>query len=359
MNEDRTAEAALAIERYVRGLRSELSLLGAAEADDMLGDVRAMLVDAAHADPERAFAEMDRLGEPSELAATLLAERGIAPTGGIPTASWWRLGTAAVIDIFVGIALPVAVAVALYDSLWSAFAANDGVAPRLLTLVLVAGVLALASVLSWRYWSPWRTPGRAATPGMRLAGIAFVRIGGSRAVVGTTELKAAGIRPPTRTLFSAGVAVGFAVLALAAAVWMVSAGALDPAGAGLVTRFAGSPEIQRDGVSTAVLQLYQAAVRTSSEMRTWPTVAEPGPDAAKLEAALTARYGSKSRVSGQPFQIDGMSNPQLGVWTVAVTELPEMASPRHITLTYTLRVDWAPEGGRTVSWVLSQYDPAP
>jgi hypothetical protein len=354
MSEDRTAAAALAIEKYVAGLRSELTLLGSSESSEYLYEVRDMLLDTARDDPEHAFAEMERLGEPSKLAATLLAERGLIPEGGIPAASWMRLGTAAVIDILVGAALPVAAVVMLYDGLWrtlfSPFNSNVGPWDRLFAIAYAVALVGFAVWFAWRVWAPWREGGNS-TAGMALAQIAVVRMGGARAVSTTADLRAAGITLPRKRGLSTASSVVLAALALSWSVWMVSTGALDPSGEGAVSRLAGTTYEQQNGVSAAASSLYEAATTPDPTFRTWPTMAEDQFDAAALRNALAQRFGGSSG----GFEIGDATNVAPGVWTVPVVEIGSNGSRHRAVLTYALRVDWSSAAPPQATFVLTGY----
>jgi hypothetical protein len=362
MAEDRTAAAALAIERYVDGLRTELALLGAAESGDLAEEVRDMLLDAVRQDPERAFAEMERLGEPSRLAATLLAERGIAPAGGIPSASWWRMGIAATIDIVVGLAAPVAVVAAFYGAAWSAlvgpWASTVPIGSRIGISVLFAALFALAVWLAWRWWAPWRNGGRSSSPGMMLAKIAVARLGGSRAVVLRSDLVAAGLETPKLTAMSVGTAIASVVLAvlMLVAVSTVSIGSPGPSEASIVDRLAGSASAQQEQVTSTVGELYAAAAVRVPQAPQWPPMAE-GRFATDLQKTLSARYaGASSPANG--YEIISVTNPSLGIWHVALYETSPRGGRRRVTLTYNLRVDWLPDGSPQSTFVLTGYAPA-
>jgi uncharacterized membrane protein len=257
MDEDRTAAAALAIERYVAGLRTELALLGGTESDEMLGDVRTMLLDAAREDRERAFAEMERLGEPTALAADLLAERGIGAAGGISSASWWRLGIAATVDIVVGLAAPVLIVASLWGV--TATALTDGGREGIVLAVALVGALALTIALTWRYWAPWRRGG--VTPGMAITRIAVIRLGDARTVASAADLRRAGLATPAIKATSPGMvaSVLLAVLFLAWAVAALSSRTPDPSGADILARFAGSQSSYEIQIASAAKQLYGAA----------------------------------------------------------------------------------------------------
>ena len=358
MSEDATAAAALAIERYVAGLRTELAILHPAESAELTREISAMLSDAARQDPQRAFAEMDRLGKPSQLAAVLISERGVAPGEGIQAASWLRMGIAAFIDIFVGLALPVAAVVAYYGAAWQAVfdtAQNPGT--RIIVLALGAGVLMISGMLAWRTWAPWRSGGRSATPGMALADVAVLRLGTTRTVVRTAHLRSAGLEAPTRTKASAGMTVALAAIVLLWAVWMVSGGALDPAGDTAVFRFAGRVSSQESQVEGSAIALYTAAM-APAEQRAWPAIGE-NLDAAAIEASFAMRFvpDSAAGAGSGGYSLGQVTNVKAGVWTVGMTESQADGTDRPVLLTYTLRVDWQADGQPQVTWLLTGYDP--
>lgn len=372
MSEDRTAAAALAIERYITGLREELALLGAVESRDLAWEIRDMLTDAAREDAEQAFAEMERLGAPSVLAATLLAERGITPEGGMPAASWWRLGIAATIDTLIGFAAPALILVTFVPPLWTqiatALAASGGGQPVSGgEIVVVGAVLVMSAVLAWRAWEPWRTGGRSATAGMALADVAVVRIGGSRTVVRRSELAAAGLDTPRvgGLVMTATVAsVVLAALILGAAASSVANGALDQSGAQLVQRLAGPETRQRDQVVAAVKDLYAAAETTPTENAIWPQIESERLDPNTIKASLVKTFATARESGDGGYQMNAPVSTAPGIWQVSVTELPGTPEERQVILEYGLRVDWSENGGTSASdhspaWVLIAYDWTP
>jgi hypothetical protein len=358
MGEDRTAAAALAIERYVAGLRGELALLGPSASGELIHEIRDVLLDAAKEDPERAFAEMQRLGEPSHLAAALLAERGVAPAGGIPSAEWWRMGIAAVIDIVVGLAAPVLIVVSLWGVTATALA--DGGIEGIVLAVALVGALALTIALTWRYWAPWRRGG-GVTPGMAVTRIAVIRLGDARTVASAADLRRAGLETPAIKATSPGMiaSVLLAVLFLAWAVAAVSSGAPETSSAGVVGRYAGSTSSQKDSVSYYVMLCYEAASSDPGDV-TWPPISTGDfstPPEGSFTATLNARFGGTGDVETSGYRIEDMSSPTPGVWTVKVAETPANAPARVVRLTYALRIEWNSFQGVTprTEWVLSDY----
>ena len=363
MSEERAAAAALAIERYIAGLRHELGPLGAAEAGDLTREISDMLLDAAREDPELAFSEMQRLGEPSQLAATLLAERGIAIGGGIPAAAWWRLGIAATTDVLVGVAAPVLVGVLGYGPVARALSGQSGPGASTWSAAgIVAAVTVLVAfsvVLTWRMWSPWRDGGRSSTPGMALARIAVVRIGGTRAVVASADLTAAGLEAPAISALSLGTALASVIIAVLLIAWSgstLAGGAPAPTDTALVWHLAGTPSAQREQVTRDVQRLYGAA---SNQMRSWPALSA-GIDSDAFRSDLLGRFGRMGdNYGGAGYTIAAMANAGPGAWTVDVDELPPGSPARRVTLTYTLRVEWKLDGDPDAVWVLVRYAPAP
>jgi hypothetical protein len=360
MGEERTAEAALAIERYVAGLRAELTLVGSVESRELAADVSAMLLDAARTDPERAFAEMERLGEPSELAAALLAERGIAPEGGVPSASWLRMGLAATIDILFALGLLILAATAslMYSAAWSSFF-GPGVGGVLTLVILVMLLLGLCGWFAWRMWAPWRTGGRSATPGMALADVAVVRLGGSRTAVRRSDLAAAGLEVPALTRLSAAAALALAVLVLAwavtASLWLVSNGALDPSGSGLIARFAGPESSYGIQVESSAKQLYGAAEMGG---QSWPLISDETLDPVALKQTLVDRFATSDVAEMGAFTVGRATEGETGIWTVPVSETPRGGVARNVVLTYGFRLQWMTGVGAHGDWILTDYQPA-
>lgn len=181
-----TRTASELIEAYLARLRVELAGLGAADAGDLLAEVRSLLIDAAGDDPDSAEAEIARFGDPEALAASILAERGAAAETGMSGGAWWRMGIAVPLDILIGIAVPAVVAFPAY--MIAAYGQ-----PRLWGVALGIAGGAAALLWPWYVWRPWRRGGRAVSPGMALTGLAVVRTPGSWRVVRWSELGTMGI----------------------------------------------------------------------------------------------------------------------------------------------------------------------
>lgn len=206
-------DASGAVEDYLARLRSELAVAGTADTDDLVTEIRSLLEEASAGDAD-AEAEIARLGEPAELARSILAERGLDAAAGVAPGLWWRLGLAAPIDIAIGLALPLAAAAPLY-----AIAAAGEPRAAGIAMAVALGVATLA----WPFfvWRPWRAGGRALSPGMALTSLAVVRAPGSWRLVRVRELEAMGLAPKRRlagAVVSALVAVtllaGVAVIGL-------------------------------------------------------------------------------------------------------------------------------------------------
>lgn len=361
MSEERTAAAALAIERYIAGLREELAILGPRESRELTREISDMLTDAARQDAEHAFSEMERLGAPSGLAATLLAERGIGVAGGIPAAAWWRLGIAATVDILIGFAAPAAVLVYLVVPLWQTVAANlpdVSIPQRLGEMAVVLALLALSGVLSWRAWEPWRVGGRASTAGMSIAGVAVVRLGGARAVVRRSDLSAAGLDAPAPGGLVMGATIASVVLA-ALILWSAgTALTLDPSGADIIARFAAPQEASYEiQIVSATKQLYGAAEMGG---QSWPAISNEELDAEALKASLIERYKGTPQTGSGDFTVGRPTSMGMGVWTVSVAETPKGGVARTAVLTWQFRLQWTGgDSGPSADWVLTDYRPAP
>lgn len=244
--------AADLIESYIARLRTELTSVGAAEADDLAAEVRSMLADAAGDDPDRATAEIAALGEPAELAAGILAERGLSPEGAMSSAEWWRMGIAVPIDITIGVSVPVAAFLPFY----LAFAAP--VRPDAAVLIALSALLLGALVWPWYVWRPWRTGGSSATAGMAIMGISVVRAPGFWRVVRTEDLAALGLTPARRSRLTAAIPILFAIALVA---WSLQASGQYLSGSGVrgaTEPLVGSEAEQRKAVDEVVRKLYEA-----------------------------------------------------------------------------------------------------
>jgi hypothetical protein len=199
-----TRSASEIIEIYLSRLRSELTAAGAEDTDDVVAEIRSLLTEAAGDDVEAAAAETERLGEPSELARGILVERGLDPSAGMASGTWWRLGIAAPVDIVIGLAVPLAAALPLYVVGWFG-------QPRAMSIAIAVALGAVALAWPFFIWRPWRQGGRSLSPGMTLTGLAVVRAPGFWRLVRIDELRAMGLAPRRRV----GVAVIVALVAVA------------------------------------------------------------------------------------------------------------------------------------------------
>jgi hypothetical protein len=301
-----------AIETYLARLRAELVAAGAGDADDLVAEIRGLLEDAVATDPEAATAELARLGDPSDLARGILAERGLDAAPGISPGVWWRLGIAAPIDIVIGLALPLAAALPLY------VLARFG-SPRFasITLALAFGAVALA----WPFllWRPWRSGGRTLTPGMALTGLAVVRAPGSWRLVTLAELAATGLAPRRRLASSVAVALVAVVLLAATATFRLESGE------SWLTSF-----LAIRGATSAV----PPYAPTPREL-TGRIGVLYGPDAVAAEAlavpdAIPALRALRKRAGGRQLgelRIGEMQRVADGVFRVEVVELPAADRP--------------------------------
>jgi hypothetical protein len=312
------------IEGYLARLAAELDFLGAAETRELVAEVRSLLVEAAGEDPDRAAAEIARFGQPVELAAGILAERGLTADGGMTPADWWRMGIAAPIDIAIGLSVPLAAVVPTY-AVWQA----AGVISWPFTLGVT---LFFAGTLIWPFyvWRPWWVGGRRSSAGMALTGIAVVRAPGFRRVMRTSDLAGMGLPKPTR-----GWVSGVAALLIAAALLSFTGGWIRSMVSTIspdawFQELAGPDAEQESAARSIADYIYTGLVNG------WP---EQGPDAVSgfavgtcEELALRAKKdGLLSYTIGTPTRLGP------GVWDVPVVEKTRRGN-RTVTITANLRV---------------------
>jgi hypothetical protein len=348
MTEER---AALLITEYANGLRRELDLLGASEVNDLVSEIVSMLLDASEGDPMVAATEIDRLGPPEELARTILEQHGLSNGPGTTAPSWWRVGIAAPIDILVGLSLPTAAACfALAFTVVGAPATEGEAMFRLIAAACSMAGLALAGAMAWSYWKPWREGGTRSTVGMRLTGITIVRLGGTRTVALSSDLKSAGLTHGTRGR------VGGIVTLLLALMVLTYAGSflLTTANTGLpdVERLAGNARSQRTQVSDMLASVYGSLID--------PGTAEPGAPGRYLDPnglgvePLASAVGRMSAPGLRTYDITSMRNLEPGVWAVTVIERRD--TPRTMIVTVGLSMDWGVGYIRT-GWKIIGYQP--
>ncbi|MDO8914983.1 MAG: hypothetical protein Q7W16_02725 [Coriobacteriia bacterium] len=328
--------AAGLIDRYIARLKVELDFLGTAEADDLASEIRSLLNEAADGDADAAAAAIAKFGEPAQLAAGILAERGVPASEGMSTAEWWRMGVAVPLDILVGLAVPAAVAVPAYS-----IAVNGE--PRAWSAALGIGVFACAIAWAWYVWKPWRTGGPRRTAGMTLTGLAVVRAPGFRRVVRSKDLEALGLRT-SRT------SAAFGVLAVAVAMIMVSALGYETylmlksqAPLSVFEQTAGSEAEQRQQVTQAVTQIYDSLVTFGVDV---------DGDIFVNPIALPAYQRVVTRAKDEKltaYKLGEVTNISLGAWSVPVTETTSRGT-HEVVFTVTLRIVFQPGSENTYSY---------
>ncbi len=343
-----TRSASDLIETYLKDLRGELESAGAVQTDDLIAEVRSLLIDAAGGDPTRADGEIARFGEPAALAQGILEERGLDLSKGMSSGVWWRLGVAAPIDIAIGLALPLAAALPIYLSarFGQPRAASIGIA-------IAAGL----GVLAWPFyiWRPWRRGGRALSPGMTLTGLAVVRAPGSWRLARTGELASMGLAPRRRmglalviTLIAALLLAGGSAVGLDfSGAWLASAAI----SAGLsAAPIGGTPlEAQFQSVADQVYGGLGNAKEMGGPAAAMQYVAiEAGPALTPLrERIVDRKIGAV--LAGTPIQVSP------GVWTVEVEEYREDGSNLEPVGSSTFsfgRRQWLLEKGVGSDWVI-------
>ena len=313
------------IEGYIARLKSELAFLGAAEADDLVAEIRSLLVEAAGDDPDLAAAEIDRFGEPAQLAAGILAEKGLSPADGMSTAEWWRMGIAVPLDIVIGLSVPMAVAMPVYQIAATA-------EPRVwaIALALVAGAVAL--VWSWWVWRPWRTGGPRLTAGMALTGLAVVRAPGFRRVVRSRDLESLGMRPSSRAALIGLVTLAVAIVMLGVlGIELFVTLTAAPNEALVFEKIAGTRAQQREQIVGRLDLMYESLVRSGSNVGGEGYVsvlALPNYEALILRAQ---REKIVSYEIGEPTRLS------VGAWKVPVIEKTAVGT-HGLVFTMTLRI---------------------
>lgn len=344
-----TRSASEIIENYLSRLRSELSGAGATDTDDLVAEIRSLLIEAAEDDPEMAAAETQRLGEPAELARGILAERGLDPAAGMSTGVWWRLGLAAPIDLAIGLALPAAAAIPLY------VLARYG-EPRAASIAIVMALALAAFAWPFFIWRPWRRGGRTLSPGMTLTGLAVVRAPGFWRLARIDELSAMGLSP-RRRIATAVVAALLAAAMLAAAVlvgvdiggsWLASA----VVSAGFSGETSGSTESLKSQCQDLAEEVYDGLAESPHPEISAAAahIVPQASEAAQLLSDRIAEHGIASVRVGRPRQV------VRDVYRFAVDEFAEDTAAGAGLLgssTFTVaRRTWARPDGTGADWVV-------
>jgi len=320
------------IDDYLERLKAELAFLGATEAQDTVSEIRSLLTDAGGDDPDRTASEIARLGAPADLAAGILAEKGLSPADGMSTAEWWRMGVAVPLDIVMGVAVPLAVA-------FPAFAIATQARPPAWAPVLGIVAAAIALFWPWYVWRPWRTGGPRVTAGMALTGLTVVRAPGFRRVVRTRDLESLGMRTPSQPgliglwLFAAvAVALGL----MWTVFYLTGSTPASPTSQVAVFEAVAGPEVeQRRQAADTVSMKYESLVRFGEDYRGETTV---------LGYALPAyeklvRRAQEEKLAS--YEIGEPTKVSPGCWRVVATE--RTARGTHtVTFLVVLRVTLQP-----------------
>ena len=348
-----TRPASEIIEEYLSRLQTALEAATATDADDVVAEIRSLLVEAAGDDPEAAVAEIERLGTPEDLARGILVERGLDDSAGMSTGVWWRLGIAAPIDIAIGLAVPLGAALPLL------IVAGTG-EPRGVSIT-VAALLGLAT-LAWPFfiWRPWRRGGRSLSPGMTLTGVAVVRAPGFWRVVRIGEMGALGLAPRRHVGRAVAIALVAAVLLAgsllvgldAAGTWVVSsamtAGVIGggPVGSALSAREA----------RTMVTRLYGALGGAAGEESAAASAASA--EAATQLKAL-ASHVATLRISSA--SVNSVTRIAPGVYRLQVDESSERephSDPAGVSTITVARRSWMnADGSVRTDWVIVAIEP--
>lgn len=207
------------IDGYLARLRTALEVLGPAEADEVVADVRALLRDAtADAGGDEAAA-LVAFGSAEQFAAGVLEERGfLGESPKAPGASTGRRALAVTVDValwlvlaFLGLAYISLVPVTL----------TYAFSLQLLTPLIGAPILVgLLGLHTWRMVAG-RRRSSAPSVGMRIAGLRCVQVGGERRIVRTRDLAGARrdwrILPLTAAVFALLV---ISIVAESVAMWV-------------------------------------------------------------------------------------------------------------------------------------------
>lgn len=313
------------IEGYVARLKAELDFVGAAEADDLVAEIRSLLVEAAGDDVERAAAEIGKCGEPAELASGILAEKGLSPADGMSTAEWWRMGIAVPLDIVIGVAVPLAVALPAYM-----IAANAE--PRFFAVALALALAAASLLWCWNVWRPWRTGGPRLTAGMVLTGLAVVRAPGFRRVVRSRDLEALGMRPRTRGALFGMVTLAIAIVmlgTLGTEIFVAMTASAEPSR--VFDQVAGTRSEQRRQVVDTVDRMYAGLVRSGSNVGGEGYVSA---GALSTYEAVVLR-AQRERIAW--YEIGEPTKLSVGAWKVPVIEKTTLGT-HEVAFTLTLRI---------------------
>jgi hypothetical protein len=293
------------IDGYVVRLKAELSFLGAAEVEDLVAEIRSLLVEAAGDDPTRAAAE------------------------GMSTAEWWRMGVAVPLDIVVGLAVPVAVALPAY-----AVAANGE--PRAWSVALGIAVFACAVAWAWYVWKPWRSGGPRRTAGMALTGLTVVRAPGFRRVVRSKDLEALGLRISRTSAVFGLLAVAVAIVIVGVLGYEIYLSLEAQAPMGVFERTAGAEAEQILQATQPVASIYDSLVAFGVNVGGENYVSPMAMPAYEL----LLRRAATDKVTG--YEIGDVTKISLGAWKVPVTETTA-GGTRRVEFTVTLRIRFHPD----------------
>jgi uncharacterized membrane protein len=166
------------VTQYLLELAEDLEVLGPAETEEILHEVRTHITEAvaeAGGDERAALAAFD---SPEEFAYRILEERGVTSGAVAPTAPPWMRVAAHVIDVaawvFVSLLFSPIAALLAGLILWP-FHPSDESSVRLTVTVIILVCFALA--IGWFYWISRRNSHGFQTTGMDVMGLRRVSVG--------------------------------------------------------------------------------------------------------------------------------------------------------------------------------------
>lgn len=332
------SEGSTTAEQYLKQLRSELEVLGPKEADEVVNDVRALLVDAVAEHDGDESAALEGFGAPGELAQRTLEERAASGEwASVPRAGWWLRAGAMAFDLAV-LAWSAQLTASLASVAYVATLSKTSLVPLALGIAGSLFVFALLGVYAVLVVAARRSPGGPSF-GMQLFGLRYVRVGAGGRVVRVRSIP--GARREWR--------IGTLVVAMLTAMALYSMGQSFVRWPAQNAASEAHQAVNMAGVSVSVVSdVYRSVLSGESEESAdnFAAKAEPAHRAllARHRAGRLASYAVGQVELDGRYSVSGIPNDGPDSYYVTVWEYGSTGAESGQAYRYHVAATWKPAG---------------